>query len=290
MKDLHRELSKMIVVPVIVPLDVCRGHLDLDNRGVRPEEYNEKVRKVFNRFGSNKHMASAALAIFTRGHTMRIDAEELRNTSFSLSPTGLVLIGEQAVRLPFQRSLVGSLTVVLNAGSLSSSNTQTFADLTNSIDHIALCFPKLRTLTIDIEWKIDEVEERFAPLYTFLLEHGQAKASNLPLANIRGAHKTCQNFFKLVCELHYFHCNIDDCDIRILTKGKQMWFDGDWDYDIVVAGWLFPNSYIWRTSGFQDWVRDCTMIHYGPEGEVVAIEVLHRESDDKRISEEYNYP
>ena len=56
MKDLPRELSKMIVIPGIMPLGVCRGHLDLDNRGVRPEEYNEEVRKVLNMFGSNKHM------------------------------------------------------------------------------------------------------------------------------------------------------------------------------------------------------------------------------------------
>ncbi|KAM0690091.1 hypothetical protein Q7P36_008858 [Cladosporium allicinum] len=179
LKDLPRELSKMIVIPVIMALGVCRGYLDLDNRGVRPEEYDEEVRKVLNMFGSDKRMASAALEIFTRGHTLRINAEELRRTSFSLSPTGPVLIGEQAVRLPFQRSLLGCLTVVLNAGSLSSSNTQTFADLTDSIEHIALCFPKLHTLTIDIEWEIDEVQERFAPLYTVLLEHGQAKASDL---------------------------------------------------------------------------------------------------------------
>jgi hypothetical protein len=32
------------------------------------------------------------------------------------------------------------------------------------------------------------------------------------------------------------------------------------------------------------------MIHFGPEGEVVGIEVLHRESGDKGISEEYGYP
>ena len=90
-------------------------------------------------------------------------------------------------------------------------------------------------------------------------------------------------------ELHYFHCNIDACDVRIFTKGKQMWFDGDWDYDLVVAGWLFPNSYAWRISGFQEWVRDYTMTHHGSEGEVVGIEVLYRESDDEKISKEYGY-
>ena len=84
----------MIVIPVIMSLGACRGHLDLDNRGVRPEEYNEEVRKVLNIFGSDKRMAIAALDIFTRGHTLRINAEELRHTSFSLSPTGPVLIGE----------------------------------------------------------------------------------------------------------------------------------------------------------------------------------------------------
>jgi hypothetical protein len=76
--------------------------------------------------------------------------------------------------------MLGSLTATLNAGSFSSSNTQTFADLTNSIEHIAVCFQELHTLTIDIEWEIDQVQDCFAPLYTVLLEHGQAKASELP--------------------------------------------------------------------------------------------------------------
>jgi hypothetical protein len=31
------------------------------------------------------------------------------------------------------------------------------------------------------------------------------------------------------------------------------------------------------------------MTHYGSDGEVVGIEVLYRESDDEKISEEYGY-
>jgi hypothetical protein len=160
--------------------------------------------------------------------------------------------------------------------------------LTNSIENIPKCFTKLRTLTIDIEWDIDEFNERWAPLYAFLLEQGQVRASDLPLANIRGAHKKCENYFKLVRELHYFHRN-SDCDVRILSRGQEAWFAGDWGYDLIVAGWLFPNSYAWRINGFQDWVRDYTMTHVGPPGQdvVVGIEVLHRESDDEKPSEEY---
>jgi hypothetical protein len=34
----------MIVFPTVLSLGVCRGHLDLDNRGVRLEEYDAEVK------------------------------------------------------------------------------------------------------------------------------------------------------------------------------------------------------------------------------------------------------
>jgi hypothetical protein len=112
--------------------------------------------------GFSQLMAGAAL--FTRCHTLGIEAERLCHTRFPVSPTELALIGKMATPLPFERSMLSCLTMSFNAGSLSSSNTQTHTDLTNSIEQSTKCFPKLLMLTIEIEWDIDEVEERFAPL------------------------------------------------------------------------------------------------------------------------------
>jgi hypothetical protein len=50
----------MIVFPTVLSLGVCRGHLDFDNRGVRPEEYDAEVKNILKNFGFSKAMASAS--------------------------------------------------------------------------------------------------------------------------------------------------------------------------------------------------------------------------------------
>jgi hypothetical protein len=142
--------------------------IDIAKRGNRIEEYCVEVPKVLNIFSTSMHMASAALDVFTRYHTLRIEAKELHHTHFSLTPTGPVLIGKKA--LPFDREKLGSLTIFFNGGSLSKSSSEAFADLTNSVENIPKCFTKLHTLTIVIEYDIGEVQDRWAPLYTVLLE------------------------------------------------------------------------------------------------------------------------
>jgi hypothetical protein len=288
----------MIVFPTVLSLGVCRGHLDLDNRGVRLEEYDAEVKNILKIFGFSKVMASVGLDVFTRCHTLRIEAEKLCRTRFSVAHTGPALIGKEAIPLPFPRIMLGGLTVYFNAGSLSNSNTRTYADLTNSIQNIGICFPNLAMLTIEIEWDIDEVQERFAPLYTVLHNEGGVRASESPLANIRGAHKSCKNYVKLLIELIDFRRN-NPCDVRILSKGKQASLFGDWHTDLIIAGYLFPDSYAWRINGFRDWVRDYTMVHYAldevledvwwSEPTVIGIEVLHLENDEDRRSDYYGY-
>lgn len=284
----------MVVIPTVLFLGVCRGHLDLDNRGVRLEEYNAEVKNILKIFGFSKTMASAGLDIFTRCHTLRMEAEKLCHSRFSVASSGLAFIGKDAIPLPFPRVLLGSLTVYFNAGSFLKSNTRTYADLRNSIRNVGICFPDLGMLTIEIEWDIDEVQERFAPLYTVLHEEGGVRASESPLANIRGAHKSCKNYVKLLIELIDFRRN-NPCDVRILSKGKQASLFGDWHIDQIVAGYLFPDSYAWRINGFGGWVRDYTMCHYAldetpqdawySEPTVIGIEVLHLENDEDRRSD-----
>ena len=285
----------MFVIPIVLSLGVCHGHLDFDNRGVRFEDYNKEVKNILTIFGFSKAMASMGLYVFTHCHTLRIEAEKICHTRFSVAPAGPAFVGKEEVPFPFDRSMLRSLTIHFNGGTLSESNTPAFKDLTDAIANVGICFPNLTVLTIDIEWDINETQERFAPLYTVLHAEGGVKASENLLASICGAHKSCKNFFKLLIELHYFHHN-NPCTVRILSKGKQAIFNGNWDADLIVASWLFPDSYTWRIGGFRDWVRDYTMCHYvGEPGEFwwddepIAIEILHPDDDEHRLSEMYDY-
>jgi hypothetical protein len=260
-------LMEMFVIPIVQSLGVCHGHLDFENRGVRFEDYNQEVKIILKIFGFSKNMASMGLYVFMNCHTLRIEAEKIFHTRFSVAPAGPALIGKEEIPFPFDRSMLRSLTIHFNGGTLSESNTPTFINLTNAIENVGICFPNLDMLTIDIEWDINETYERFAPLYTVLHEEGGVKASENLLANISGAHKSCKNFFKLLIELHHFNRN-NPCTVRLLSKGKQAVLTGEWDADLIVAGWLFPNSYAWRIGGFRDWVWDYTMVHYvGVPGE-----------------------
>jgi hypothetical protein len=286
---------EMFVIPIVLSLGVCHGHLDLDNRGVRFEDYDREVKNILKIFGFSDDIASMGLCVFTHHHTLRIEAEKICHTRFSVAPAGLALIGKEETPFPFDRSMLRSLTIHFNGETLSESNTPTFINLANAIDNVGICFPNLDMLSIDIEWDINEIQERFAPLYTVLHEQGGVKASENLLANIRSAHKSCKNFFKLLIELHYLsRSNL--CTVRILSKGKQAVLTGVWDADLIVAGWLFPDSYAWRIGGFRDWVRDYTKCHYvGAPGEFwwdvepIAIEVLHPDNDEHRVSEVYDY-
>ena len=284
----------MIATPV-----VCRGHRDEDTRGVHLEDYDDEVRKVINIFSYSKKLASVALNVLIVSHTLRLEADRLHYSSFSLSPTGSVLIGKGKVPLPFDRYQLRSLTLFFNGGSISQSNTQTFAALVSAIPHIEKCFPKLWYLKIDIEWDTDETQERFGPLYTVFHDRGEADIGDLPLASIRGAHKTCRNFFSLVRELYTFRRN-NECEVRILSNGIQAILCGQWSFDIEAAADLFPDSHAWREFGFRDWMQDYTMDHYASndrkddclfeeiDAEPIAIEMLHREKDDHKPSEKYD--
>jgi hypothetical protein len=132
---------EMFVIPIVLSLGVCHGHLDLDNRGVRFEDYDREVKNILKIFGFSEDIASMGLCVFTHHHTLRIEAEKICHTRFSVAPAGLALIGKEETPFPFDRSMLRSLTIHFNGETLSESNTPTFINLANAIDNVGICFP-----------------------------------------------------------------------------------------------------------------------------------------------------
>ena len=261
----------------------CCGHRRADNRGVQLEEYHDEVEDVVHQFGFHQEMATTALRVFKRAHTFRLAAKKLRYMQLSLSPTSRLLIGSNALPLPFDPTVLQHLTIFFHGGSLSNCDRATFQLLRTSIPRISTYFPSLQILKVEITWEIDEYQERWGPHHINLHLRGEMHARVLPLIDIRGAHKTCRDYIYLVWAM-YEYCVRNGCEIELLSMDRSAVFNGKWEHDIEAAGYIFPNSHAWNPQGFQDWMSEYVAVHYelgdvNREREPIAVEYMPRAVD-----------
>lgn len=179
----------------------------------------------------------------------------------SSSPSGRLLTGSNALPLPLDPALLEHLIIFFHGGSLSNCDRETFKLLRASIPKIDTYSPGLQTLKIEITWEIDEHQERWGPHHINLCQRGEIHPKALPLVDIRGAHKTCEDFIHLAWAV-YEYCVRNGCEIKVLSMDRSAVFNGTWEHDVEAVGYLFPSSNAWNPLGFQDWLSEYVAIHY----------------------------
>jgi hypothetical protein len=277
------ELSEQIVKPLVLVRGDCHGHRRADNRGILPEDHRKEAGDVTQKFDFDTKMASMALGIFKENHALRLEAKKLRYMQQFSSPTNSLLVGSNAVPLPFNPTLLERLTISFHGGSLSSCDRPTSKLLTESVAKLTNYFPGLQALKIEINWDIDDAQERFGLHYIHLHARGLAKIKTLPLIDIVGAHKTCRDYIRLTWQLYEF-CVRKACGIEVFSMDRSAVSNGKWEHDLEAAIYLFPNSNAWNPRGFQAWMSEYTVVHYDigdvmQEGEPIAVEVITRAAD-----------
>jgi hypothetical protein len=270
----------------------CHGHRRADNRGVQLEEYRDEIEEVVRQFGFHQEMATTAVRVFKRSHTLRLAAKKLRYMQLSPSTPSRLLIGGNALPLPFDPVILKHLTIFFHGGNLSNCDRAAFQLLRTSIPRINTYFPGLKSLRVEITWEIDEEQERWGPHHINLHMRGEMHAKALPLVDIRGAHKTCRDFIYLIWAM-YEYCVRNQCEIELLSMDRSAIFNGNWEHDIEAAGYMFPNSNAWNPLGFLVWMSEYVTVHYelgdvNREREPIAVEYMPRAADlDPGVSEGY---
>jgi hypothetical protein len=247
------------------------------------EDHREAAGEIIYQFGLDTQMACIALGIYSNDQTLRLEAKKLRCMQQFSAANELLLMGTNAVALPLDPAVVERLTTSMHGGSLSSCDRVTFNLLRQSVPKILNYFPSLKVLKIEITWDINEDQERFGPHYIHLFNTGELKADALPLIDVRGAQKTCREWFYLLWQLYQFYFK-NACKIEVFSMERSCVFKGKWEHDLEVAGFLFPNSNAWNPAGFQVWMSEYTVTHYQVgdplmEGEPIAVEFVPRGAD-----------
>jgi len=214
------------------------------------EEYRDVAGEIAHRFGLDKQLASVAVGTFKNAHTLRLEAKKLRDMQLTSSPINMLLMGSNAIPLPFDPAQLQRLTIFFHGGSLSSCDRETFKLVRESIPKLTEHFPNRQILKLEITWDIDEDQERFDGQYIHLLEIGEVRVDDLPLVDIPGAQKTCREFFYLTWQLYEF-CAKHSCEIEVFSMDRSAVFKGKWENDLEAATHLFPNSNAWHPRGFQ---------------------------------------
>jgi hypothetical protein len=256
-------------------------------------DYREAAGEIIHHFGPDKQMTGIALGLYTNNHTLRLEAKKLHYMQQFSAANNLLLMGTNAVALPFDPTLLERVTIIIHGGSLSSCDRDTFKLLRESVPNLVNFFPSLNVVKLEITWDVDEDQERFGPHYIHLFNTGELKADALPLIDVRGAHETCREWFHLLWQLYEF-CFKNACEIEVFSMERSCVFNGKWEHDLEAAGSLFPNSNAWNPAGFQVWMSEYTVTHYQVgdvllEGEPIAVEVVARGADvDPALSDGYS--
>ena len=98
----------------------CHGHRRAGNRRVLLEEHRDVAGEIIHQFGLDKQLASVALGTFKNDHTLRLEAKKLRYMQLTLSPINMLLMGSNAIPLPFDPAQLQRLTNSSHGGNLSS--------------------------------------------------------------------------------------------------------------------------------------------------------------------------